>query len=368
MLTNLPISDHKYELITQGAVTRLISQVPLIVNDSCWDSKRGQHVLSVSFGADKKTAQAQEYVVLNKELQIEDQLLETVRGGTPRLLRSPDGSPWVRLMSFNSDFTKDVVLPIYNREALRDAKKISIEMFRQELLWDGTTVSFGYDPANRHAGKPDDLVLWEFDKNGLFKKRTKTTLKFSYSGVLLKEQNAMYVCNFITDKGTISLTEIDKSGKALSQWSSEPTSGIQRLIPVSASDGIYTFIALTEKNSFVQMEFSADGKKLSEKIILELPQNLLIEQIKLVHKAGSGLVSFSYTTRNTNGFVQWNGRETMLQITASGESNVLSTEIRGKTELDLPYRAEINVIGDDVIMLSPFNYYSNEIGTVIFLR
>ena len=366
MLTDLPTSDHKYELTTQGTVTRLISDVPLVVNDHCWDSKRDQHVLSVSFGTTKNTAQ--EYIALNKELQIESQLLETVRGGTPRLLRSPDGSPWVRLMSFSSDFTKDVVLPVYNREALRDAKKVSIETFRQELLWDGTFVSFGYDPANSHAGKPDDLVLWEFDKNGLFKKRTKATLKFSYSGTLLKAQETVYVCNFSLDKGSVSLTEIDKNGNASERWLSEPISGVQRLIPVSVSNETYTFIVLTEKNSFVQTEFSKDGRKVSESCIAELPHDLRIEQMKLLHKSTSGTVSFSYSSRNTNGFIRWNGKETVLQITASGENNELSTAVRGESELDLPYRTEINAVGDDLIMLSPFNYYSNETGTVVFLR
>ena len=368
MLTNLPTSDHKYELTTQGAITRLISDVPLIVNDHCRDNKRDNHVLSVTFGADKRTAQAQEYVILNKELQIENQLLETVRGGTPRLMCSPDGSPWVRLMSFSSDFTKDVVLPVYNREALRDAKKVSIETFRQELLWDGAFVSFGYDPANRHAGKPDDLVLWEFDKNGLFKKRTKSTLKFSCSGVLLKAQETLYVCNFTPDRGTVSLTEIDKSGNVPGQWLSEPVTGVQKLIPVTASEETCSFIVLTEQNCFVQMEFSKEGKKLSETRISELPQDLLIEQMKLLHTAKSGTVSFSYASRNTNGLIRWNGRETVLQITASGENNELSTAVRGERELDLPYRTEISVIDDDLIMLSPFNYYSNEIGTVIFMR
>lgn len=367
MLTNLPTSDHRYELTTQGNITKLTSDIPLIVNDHCRDSKN-RYVLSVTFGAAGNTAHAQEYVILNKDLQIEAQLLETVRGGTPRLLCSPDGSPWVRLMSFSSDFTKDVVLPIYNREALRDAKKVSIETFRQELLWDGTLVSFGYDPANSHAGKPDDLVLWEFDKKGLFKKRTKSTLKFSYSGTLLKVQEAMYVCNFTPDKGQISLTEIDKSGNALKRWLSQPITEAQKLIPIAASDEAYTFIVLTRQNCLVQTDFSKDGKKLSETRIAQLPHDLPIEQIKLLHTAKSGTVSFSYESRNTNGLIRWNGKETLLQITASGESNELSTAVRGEMELDLPYRTEISVIDDDLIMLSPFNYYSNEIGAVTFLH
>ena len=54
MLTNLPTSDRKYELTTHGNTTKLISQVPLTVNDRCFDGKRDRHVLSVSFGTDKK--------------------------------------------------------------------------------------------------------------------------------------------------------------------------------------------------------------------------------------------------------------------------------------------------------------------------
>ena len=373
MLTEPSVSKHKYKVVTEGQSTKLISGVPINLNDYCYDKKRNQYVLSINFGLINN--KSNEYVILNEDFQIVEVLQETIQGATPRLLVSPEGEPWVRLMSLASDYTKDIVFPLYDRKLVRDGKKMSIQEYRQELFWENTCVSFGYSrwQAYQHIGKPDDIIFWEFDKKGVFKKRTTVQVKFSRSGIIFVESNKMYVCNSVTENAEtkIKITEINKKGIGMDQWISASVSGIQKIVPVSACKDEYIFIGLSEKNHLVQLTFSGDGKLVSESTILELPEVISIEEINPVNKTVSGMINISYESKYTNGFIQWNGKEIILKITSSGENNEHWTKVCGKEEFDLPYRVSVRVMQneeDTSIMLSPFNYYTNEIGTIIIMK
>lgn len=402
MAEELAASSYKYQCRNadrSGRIIKLACERPIHINSYCYDRVNGQHILAVTVQYfDREDHYKEkghiEYVFLNRDLRLVEVLRENVQGSSPRLLIAPDGTPWVRIMSRDSDYTKEVVLPLRSRGRICKEKKLPIHLYRQEMLVGDNFISFGYhkNHMGKYAGKPDGLVLWQFDKNGLFQKRTILPIKFSYLGTLLAEPDGISVFNLLPENDTAGaeITMIDRKGKAQGQWISQPFSGIRMLAPVSGYQylqGHYVqsfwqnnstdkreFIGLSVRNSFVHLIFSQEGELLEQIPILQLPEEIKVQEIDMVHRAASGWIGFSYMTENHNsGFIQWDGEKVVMEITAKSEGPEKNwTKVRGRTEMELAYQCMTHILQDEedsFIMLSPFRpHYPAKENEIIILR
>ena len=402
MAEELVASSYKYQCKNadrSGHIIKLACERPIHIVSYCYDRVNRQHVLAVMVQYfDREDHYKEkghiEYVFLNRDLRLVEVLRENVQGSDPRLLIAPDGTLWVRIMSWDSDYTKDVVLPLQNRGRICREKKQPIHLYRQEMLVEDNFISFGYhkNHMGKYAGKPDELVLWQFDKNGLFQKRAILPIKFSYLGTLLAEPDGMSVFNLLTENGTAraEVTRIDRKGKAQGQWISLPFSGLRMLVPVSGYQNLYghyvrsfrqnisadkrEFIGLSAQNSFVHLIFSQEGELLEQIPILQLPGEIKVQEIDMVHRAALGWIGFSYMTeKHDNGFIQWDGEKVVMEITARSEGVGKNwTKVRGREEMELAYQCMTYILQDEedsFIMLSPFRpHYPAKKNEIIILR
>ena len=402
MAEELAASSYKYQCKNaerSGRIIKLSCESPMHISSYCYDRVNRQHVLAVTVQYfDREDHYKEkgyiEYVFLDRELRLVEVLRENLQGSSPRLLIAPDGTPWIRIMSWDSDYTKEVVLPLRSRGRISREKKLPIHLYRQEMLVRDNFISFGFEKYHmgKYAGKPDGLVQWQFDKNGLFQKRAILPIKFSYLGTLLVEPDGMAVFNFLPENGTARarVTMIDPKGKAQGQWISQPFSGIRMLVPVSGYQylqGHYVqsfrqnngadkreFIGLSVENSFVQLIFSKEGELLEQIPILQLPKEIKVQEIDMVYRAASGWIGFSYITEKHNGgFIQWDGEKVVMEITAESEGKERNwTKVRGRTEMELSYQCMTHILQDEedsFIMLSPFRpHYPAKNNEIIILR
>ena len=412
MAEELAGSSYKYQCKAtekSGRVIKLSCEKPIHINSYCYDRVNRQHVLVVTVQyfdqADHNKEKAHiEYIFLDQNFQIVKALRENVPGGTPRLLIAPDGGIWVRIMSWDSDYTKDVVLPLQNRGRICREKKLPINVYSQEMLVGDGFVGFQH-AMGRHSGKPDELVWWQFDKDGLFKKRTSIPIKFSVLGTLLVKPDGLSVFNLLTesDAARAKITRIDDRGRALEQWISRPFQGIRSMVPVSgynylnmhkhyvqsfqqinSADTVIDirkekqeFIGVSEQNSFVHLIFSREGELMDRIPILQLPEAVKVKKLDLVHRGALGWIGFSYMTEDLEtGFVQWDGEKVVMEIMAGndgqGKSGKCWTKVCGKEEMELAYQCMTHILQDEedsFIMLSPFRpHYPAKKNEIVILR
>lgn len=402
MLEELTVSDYQYQCKRadeSGHIIKLACESPVHIASYCYDRVNRQHILAVTvqyFDREDhyKEKTHIEYVFLDRNLQIVEVLRENVQGSTPRLLIAPDSTPWVRIMTRDSDYTKEAVLPLRSRGRICREKKLAIRLYRQEMLAGDSFISFGYQKnyMGGHAGKPDELVWWQFDKNGLFQKRTVLPVKFSHLGTLLAEPDGMSVFNLLAENGAAraGITRIDRKGKAQGQWISRPFSDIRMLVPVLGYQYLYghfvqspwqdndadkrEFIGLSEHNGFVHLIFSQEGELLERVPILQLPEEIKVQDIDMVHRAASGWIGFSYMTeKRDSGFIQWDGEKVVMEITAKSEGAKKNwTKVSGRVEMELAYQCMTYILQDEedsFILLSPFRpHYPAKKNEFIILR
>jgi hypothetical protein len=108
------------------------------------------------------------YFIVNKEGKVLEKLVEQ-EGVLPSIFKGPDGSLWTKITSTKMDGSKEITLP------LRERDRIAFPKTSRELVGDllgtiGNTVYY-YHNDIWNKQKPDKLFLLSFNKKGLYQKR-----------------------------------------------------------------------------------------------------------------------------------------------------------------------------------------------------
>ena len=286
-----------YKINKQDTYWEIEAEKVISIEDCCYDVTTNTYVIA------SKHNKGGDYIIINSEHEIL-QIVSENQGLNRKFILAPDKSVWIGMSALNTKKGGEVVLPLYERN------RVGKEIVKSDLgvdfgfYWNGCY--WGY--INDIWGdKPDKMLQYQFDSNGLYKTRKAYKLDILCNAAPFIDNDNLYLCqkglNKENDNEEViqiyKITEPDKPEEMCNiifkgefYWC--------RLI--NADESGYKIIVVGN-NDVHMLSVNRQGEILEEKQIYEMADTEFYS-IMDFKVSKDGAVAFVYVSENQAGIIE----------------------------------------------------------------
>jgi hypothetical protein len=258
-------STNPYNMEHTDYLTTIRTHRAMKVLSVFWDDERSSLLVAVQVESANGSYQV-EYILLDEALKITDVCTES-EGVLPSFLAAPDKTVWVRLTSTQTDKIKEIVLPLENRERIREEKLITEFVEDYEVKLGQETVYFSKDIFD--MTKKDKMGRYQFDKNHLFKSRKTYQLPLPSHAKALSGEVTLQMVNALYPN-RIMHREVEGDGAVSRQREFSLGLDYHHLYPVQLSfDGNSRFFVTTE-SEMLEVTVDEQGRVVQTQRLIQL--------------------------------------------------------------------------------------------------
>lgn len=266
-MQELKQSTNPYDVEHKDDLTTIRTDKAMKVLAAFWDEERASLLIAVQVESGNGTYQI-EYLHLDETLRLTAVCTES-EGVLPSFLTAPDKTVWVKLTSTQTDKIREIVLPLANRERIREAKLLTEFVDNYEVRLGQETVYFSNDIFDRN--KKDKIARYLFDKNHLFKSRKTYSLPLPSHVKALSGDDKLQMVNVLyPDRDTILHRELLGDGVVSRQRVYSLGMDVHHLFPIQLSfDGNSRFFA-TAGNVMLEITVDEQGHVVHTDRLIQL--------------------------------------------------------------------------------------------------
>lgn len=174
----LDYTDIDYKIIRQDSKIIIEHDHKIKAEDAIYNPFTENYIFAVKAYTGNCTYEV-DYFLFSKDLELLKILRES-EGVNPSFIISPNSEIWVSLSVTSEKIEKngEIILPILERNRIEEPI-VKRDTGMDYFVMKGR--SYGYIVDNWSRGKEDRLVIYQFDKNSLFRDRKAVKLKGMYS-------------------------------------------------------------------------------------------------------------------------------------------------------------------------------------------
>lgn len=337
--TELDYTDIEYKISKQDNKLIIEHEYKLKIDAAIYDSVTENYVFAVRADTGNYTYEV-DYFFFSKDLELSKILRENV-GVNPSFIVSPNKEIWVGL-TITTDKIKrngEIILPLFGRNRIEEPI-IKRNRGMEHFVMKGR--SYGYIIDYWGGGTEDKLVIYQYDKNNLFKHRKAVKLKGMHSCMPIIINDACYVsdCDSSNNYST-KIYEVDAKGNLIEAYASEGVENCSRPYVLDITDKNIIMIA-SLKHRVDCLNFSLAGILEDRKTIFEVDKGNEIYTFQM-HSMHNGTVIHIFTNQAPIAILYKN------KIFEKYESD------------DGPFRLEIDAVSDECIYKHGSEYKRIEI-------
>lgn len=342
--TELDYTNIEYKISKQDSKLIIEHEYKLKIDAAVYDSVTENYVFAVKADTGNCTYEV-DYFFFSKDLELLKILRENV-GVNPSFIVSPNKEIWVGLTITTDKIKKngEIILPLFGRNRIEELiikRDTGMEYFEMKGQ------SYGYIVDNWGRGKEDKLVIYQYDKNNLFKNRKAVKLKGMYSCMPIIINDTCYVsdCDSSNNYST-KIYEIDAKGNLMEAYASEGVENCSRPYILDITDKNIIMIA-SLRDRVDCLSFSLAGILEDRKTIFEADK-------------GNDIYAFQMYSMYNGTVIRFFTNQTPIAI-------LYKNRIFEKYESDGPFGLEIKAVSDECIYAhgSPFEYKRIEISKIM---
>lgn len=268
-MQELKQSTNPYNVEQKEDLTTIRTDKAMKVLSAFWDEEKSSLLIAVQVELENGRYQI-EYLHLDETLGLTDICTES-EGVLPAFLTAPDKTVWVKLTSTQTDKIREIVLPLANRERIREAKLLTEFADNYEVRLGQETVYFSNDIFDRN--KKDKIARYLFDKNHLFKSRKTYSLPLPSDVKALSGDDKLQMVNVLyPDRDTILHRQLQGDGTVSRQREYSLGVDVHHLYPVQLSfDGNSRFFA-TAGNEMLEITVDEQGRVVHTDRLIQLDE------------------------------------------------------------------------------------------------
>lgn len=268
-MQELKQSTTPYNVEHKDDLTTIRTDQAMKVVSVFWDEESSSLLIAVQVEFGNGTYQI-DYLHLDKKLGLTAVCTES-EGVLPAFLTAPDKTVWVRLTSTQTDKIREIVLPLANRERIREAKLLTEFVDKYDVRLGQETIYFSNDIFDRN--KKDKIGRYLFDKNHLFKNRKTYSLPLPSHVKALSGDDKLQMVNVLyPDPDIILHRELQGDGVVNRQREYSLGVDVHHLYPVQLSfDGNSLFFA-TAGNVMLEITVDEQGHVVHTDRLIQLDE------------------------------------------------------------------------------------------------
>lgn len=328
-----------------GIISKIYADDEITFHDIYSNLQNEQGIICINDYDDKGNYNV-EYLFINSEGELLS-VYEETEGVLPKLFSAPDNTLWVSLTSTKLEGSKEIVLPLENREGIN--KIITAREFPVDVtLSEGNAVMFyNYDIFD--VRKPSKICNFIFDKNNLYKTRKihkinlpiKELVLMNSEGIQAVYNNKEEIIHILINENG----EIQKSRKLeINEYS------ILKLLNISFKRNSI-FIGVNDNKMFF-VEIDVDGKLISETLLFKLPENESFYNLFEPKRLSENKFVIRFNYEDGNGWA-------VIKSGQLSECYIKANEFEGYIDIISNNKLEINInnsIIKDVIIFNEETY------------
>lgn len=312
-----------YKINKQDTYWEIEAEKVISIEDCCYDTTTDTFVIAV------KHNKGGDYIVMNREYKI----LRTVsehQGLNRKFILAPDKSVWIGMSALNTKKDGEVVLPLYERG------RVEKEIVKSDLgvdysfFWNGCY--WGY--INDIWGdKPDKMLQYQFDTNGLYKTRKAYKLDILRHAAPYVQSDRLYLCQKDFNKGIIQIFEMTEPDNPEEVCEMISTGELDWCRLINVDESGYKIIGI-ESNEVHVLSADIQGKILEEKLLYRL-DDIAFYSVMDFKVSKDGVVAFVYVSEKQSGIIEI--KDSVAKEVFGQKDNVLynskNTEINAENKL-----------------------------------
>lgn len=320
-VNDLEPAKEVFECIPREEGIELLCNYPIHIRECCYDEVKEVYILAIDVNLN--VIRRVDYVILNKQFEFVEVLQEEYGNTSPNFLVSSDKTVWVSVFSIAHDYTKEIVLPIWDRSRIKKVKSQNIIPWEQTISWKNNLWGIGYN----YCFRLDSLLRFQFDENDLYKKRDIIKTEITQESVLVVYGDKFYIHNVVVEKSKriLRLTQIGEDGDVIEHWEMVLPEQIQLIHPISNEKEGYSFVAYDNvENQLREVAFDEEGEYISDELICSFTDEVKPEKLVKVRQDVTGACLLIFKSNKGYGFVRWHGEEKQIGIVGEGSLNMVN--------------------------------------------
>ncbi len=281
-----------YKINKQASHWEIEAEKTISIEDCCYDVTTDTFVIAV------KHNRGGDYIVLNREHEIVRTVSEN-QGLNRKFVLAPDKSIWIGMSAICTKKDGEIILPLYDRSRVEKEIVKSDLGIDYSFFWKGC--HWGY-VKDIFGDKPDKLLQYQFDRNGLYKTRKAYKLDILRRAVPFVQGDCLYLCQKDFNNGIVQIFKMTESDnpKEVCEPISVGELGGCRLVNVDESG--YKIIGI-EHDEISILSIDRKGKLFDKTLLyrLDIPAVYSIMDFKVSEE---GVVAFGYISEKQAGIIE----------------------------------------------------------------
>jgi len=314
-----------YKINKQPAYWEIEAGKEISIEDCCYDVTTDTFVIAV------KHNRGGDYIVLNREHKIV-RIVSEGQGLNRKFVLAPDKSVWINMSALCTKKDGEIILPLYDRSRVEKEIVKSDLGIDYSFFWNGC--HWGYVNDIWGEGKPDKLLQYQFDKNGLYKTRKSYKLDILRHAVPFVQGDCLYLCQNNFKNGIVQIFKMTEPGNPEEMCEPILVGELDWCRLVNVDESGYKIMGI-EHDEISMLSIDRKGKLLDKTLIyrMNVPEVYSIMDFKV---SVEGMVAFCYVSENQAGIIEI--KDSVVKEVLWQKDNVLyGKDIEIKTENKLAF-------------------------------